>query len=56
MMPTAGVFGFAVIAQGDDWWQVREDLSILPPTNHSIAMVDHNNFKVSLNIPSLQYV
>ena len=56
MMPTAGVFGFAVIIQGDDWWQVREDFSILPPTNHSIEMVEHNNFKVSLNIPSLQFV
>jgi len=39
MMPTAGVFGFVVIAEGDNWWQVRDDLSILPP-NASVSL-DH---------------
>jgi len=56
MMPTAGVFGFAVISENEDAWVVYDQFSILPPTNHSIERVENNNFKVSLNIPSLQYV
>ena len=32
MMPTAGVFGFAVIEEGEDFWELIEDRSMLPPT------------------------
>ena len=56
MMPTAGVFGFAVISEDEDAWIVYDQFSILPPTNHSIERVENNNFKISLNIPSFQYV
>jgi len=35
MMPTAGVFGFAVIEEGEDFWELILDRSILPP-NYSI--------------------
>ena len=31
MMPTAGVFGFAVIEETEDCWQVHDDYSMLPP-------------------------
>lgn len=37
MMPTAGVFGFAVVSETEDTWQVNDDLSILPP-NVSIGL------------------
>ena len=53
MMPMAGCFGFAVIAQGNDWWQLREDRSILPP-NYNVAMDDLNNFSVK-EVGQLQY-
>jgi len=46
MMPTAGVFGFAVIAQGENWWQVREDLSMLSG-KETVTQNDLNNFNVS---------
>lgn len=47
MMPTAGVFGFAVIAQDDKMWTVREDLSMLSG-NETITQDDLNNFRVSV--------
>ena len=53
MMPTAGVFGFAVIQETKDWWQVRDDYSILPD-NVSVTQ-DLNSFKVT-TAPKLQYV
>lgn len=31
MMPTAGVFGFAVIEETEDCWEVVDDCSMLPP-------------------------
>ena len=46
MMPTAGVFGFAVIAQTEKMWTVREDLSMLSG-NETITQTDLNNFRVS---------
>jgi len=52
MMPTAGVFGFAVIQETKDWWQVRDDYSILPD-NVSVTQ-DLNSFKVT-TAPKLQY-
>ncbi len=36
-MSMPGVFGFAVIVHDDNWWNVRDDLSILPPTGYSIS-------------------
>ena len=55
MMPVPGCFGFAVITQGEDFWQIREDLSILPD-NRSITMGDYNNFKITTLVGKLQYV
>ena len=54
MMPMAGCFGFAVIVQGDDFWQLREDFSVLPD-NVSVSMSDYNNFSVT-NAKQLEYV
>lgn len=31
MMPTPGTFGFAVIRELEDEWEILDDLSILPP-------------------------
>jgi hypothetical protein len=31
MMPTAGVFGFAVIRELEDEWEVIDNFSMLPP-------------------------
>lgn len=53
MMPTAGVFGFAVIKETDNTWEVIDNNSILPP-NVSIG-TDGNTFKVT-NAPQLQLV
>lgn len=39
MMPTAGVFGFAVIEERQNTWQVHDDYSMLPP-NVSIGLSD----------------
>jgi len=60
MMPVPGCFGFAVITQGESesgpcFWQVREDLSILP-NDRSITMGDYNNFKITTLVGKLQYV
>ena len=53
MMPTAGVFGFAVIAEDKDGWVVDRAYSILPP-NVSVTQ-DLNGFNVTL-APKLQKV
>ena len=53
MMPTAGVFGFAVIAEDKDGWVVDRAYSILPP-NVSVTQ-DLNGFNVTL-APKLQEV
>ena len=37
MMSVPNVFGFAVIIHDDNWWNVRDDLSILPPSGYSIS-------------------
>ena len=55
MMPVPGCFGFAVIIQGDNFWQVREDLSILP-NDRTITMGAYNNFEVKTLVGKLQYV
>ena len=56
MLPTAGVFGFAVIAESDNMWTLREDLSILPPSVSVGQDPKHlNNFSVT-NAPALQFV
>jgi len=39
MMPTAGVFGFAIIEENQNTWQVHDDYSMLPP-NVSIGLCD----------------
>lgn len=54
MLPTAGVFGFAVIAEHEDDWVLYDSYSMLPP-NVSVAMKDFNNFEVS-NAPQLVMV
>jgi len=53
MMPTAGVFGFAVIVEDKDGWVVDPAYSILPP-NVSVTQ-DLNGFNVTLD-PKLQKV
>ena len=53
MMPTAGVFGFAVIAEDKDGWVLDQAYSILPP-NVSVTQ-DLNGFNVTL-APKLQEV
>lgn len=54
MMPTAGVFGFAVIQETKDWWQVRDDYSMLPP-NVSVGTDGINSYKVT-HAPKLELV
>ena len=54
MMPTAGVFGFAVIAEHEDDWVLYTDRSMLPP-NVSVGIKDFNNYEVS-NSPKLVMV
>ena len=54
MMPMAGCFGFAVIAEGHGMWTLREDLSILP-NNISVGKDNSNNYSVT-NAPKLQFV
>lgn len=46
MMPMAGCFGFAVIAQDDKMWTLREDFSILSG-KETITQTDLQNFAVS---------
>ena len=53
MMPTAGVFGFAVIAEDKDGWVIDHAYSILPP-NVSVTQ-DLNCFNVTF-APKLQEV
>ena len=53
MMPTAGVFGFAVIKETDNTWELIEDRSMLPP-HYSIG-TDGNCFSVQ-PAPTLQLV
>jgi len=43
MMPTPGVFGFAVIKETADWWQLRDDHSILPTNGYNVAPHPVNN-------------
>ena len=52
---SAWMFRAAVIIQGDNFWQVREDLSILP-NDRTITMGDYNNFEVKTLVGKLQYV
>ena len=54
MMPMAGCFGFAVIAEDDNMWTLREDLSILPD-NFSIGQDELNGYKVD-NAKKLEFV
>ena len=54
MMPTAGIFGFAVIAEHEDDWVLYDSFSMLPP-NVSVGMKDFNNFEVT-NAPKLEMV
>lgn len=46
MMPTAGVFGFAIIAESDKGWQLQPERSMLSPIN-KVTQVDYNNYAVS---------
>jgi hypothetical protein len=45
MMPTAGVFGFAVIAESEDGWQLKPERSILSG-KEKVIQDDLNNFKI----------
>ena len=45
MMPTAGVFGFAVIAESDNGWQLNPDRSMLSG-KEEVIQDDLNNFKI----------
>ena len=46
MMPTAGVFGFAVIRENENGWKVCDDRSILSP--NSKVTQNLNTFNVSV--------
>jgi hypothetical protein len=46
MMPTAGVFGFAVIRENEKGWEVCDDRSILSP--NSKVTQNLNKFNVSI--------
>jgi hypothetical protein len=48
MMPTAGVFGFAVIQENEKGWEVCDDRSILSPTSKVTQTNDLNTFNVSV--------
>lgn len=48
MMPTAGVFGFAVIQESENGWEVCDDRSILSPVNKVTQTNDLNTFNVSV--------
>ena len=48
MMPTAGVFGFAVIQENENGWEVCDWHSILPPNNKVTKINDLNKFNVSI--------
>ena len=56
MMPTAGVFGFAVIAEHEDDWVLYDQFSMLPP-NCSVGQDSENlsNYTVK-PAPKLQFV
>jgi len=54
MMPTAGVFGFAVIAEHEDDWVLYTHYSMLP-NNVSVSPDDLNGYNVT-NAPKLQLV
>ncbi len=47
MMPTPGVFGFAVIRETADWWQLRDDHSILPTNGYNVCPKANGNFSVT---------
>jgi hypothetical protein len=47
MMPTAGVFGFAVIQENEKGWEVCDDRSILSPTSKVTQNTDLNTFSVT---------
>jgi len=53
-MPTAGVFGFAVIAEHEDDWVLYTHYSMLP-NNVSVGPDDLNGYNVT-NAPKLQLV
>lgn len=46
-MPTAGVFGFAVINETEDWWQLKDDYSILPANAKIAPHAQNNTYQVS---------
>ena len=54
MMPTAGVFGFAVIAEDEDSWTLHTDYSMLPDCV-SVGPDDLNGYNVT-NAPQLEMV
>ena len=47
MMPMAGCFGFAVIAQDDKMWTLREDFSVLSG-KETITQTDLQNFNIAI--------
>lgn len=54
-MPTAGVLGFAVIEETENFWGLHPEHSILPP-QRSISQDKFGNFHVDLNVKPLQLV
>jgi hypothetical protein len=47
MMPVPGCFGFAVIAQDDKMWTLREDFSVLSG-KETITQTDLQNFNIAI--------
>ena len=54
-MPTAGVLGFAVIEETENFWGLHPEHSILPD-QHSIFQDQLGNFHVDLNVKPLQLI
>ena len=54
MMPVPGCFGFAVISENEDSWNLYTDYSILPD-NVSVTQGDLNNYNVT-TAPKLEFV
>ena len=47
MMPTAGVFGFAVIQEAEKGWEVCDECSILSPASKVTQNIGLNTFSVT---------
>jgi hypothetical protein len=47
MLPIAGIFGFAVIKEEGDLWQLSDDHSILPTNGYNINPQQDSTYQVT---------